>query len=68
MVKALEQSMIDSERINVFGFTEGTASQGWIEDGITDLIGDDSSFLEVTQIESTNITCDNNLLIWRKNI
>ncbi len=68
MVKALEQSMIDSERINVFGFTEGTASQGWIEDGITGLIGDDSSFLEVTQIESTNITCDNNLLIWRKNI
>ena len=38
MVKALEQSMIDSERINVFGFTEGTASQGWIEDGIRDMI------------------------------
>lgn len=38
MVKVLVQDMIDSERINVFGFTEGTASQGWIEDGITDLI------------------------------
>jgi len=55
MVKALEHSMIDSERINVFGFTEGTANQNWLENGITDLIGDESTFIEATQIDTTAI-------------
>jgi len=55
MVKALEHSMIDSERINVFGFTEGTASMNWLENGITDLIGDQNSFLLATQIDTTAI-------------
>jgi hypothetical protein len=66
MVNALEQGMIDSERINVFGFTEGSASQGWIEDGITDLIGDESSFLEASEIDSSEL--DNIIsLIERRN-
>ena len=30
-VKVLEQSMISGQRINVFGFTEGTASQPWLK-------------------------------------
>jgi uncharacterized membrane protein YkoI len=55
MVKALEHSMIDSERINVFGFTEGTANQNWLENGITDLIGDEDTVYEATQIDSTAI-------------
>jgi len=54
-VKTLEQSMIPSERINVFGFTEGTANQNWLENGITDLIGDENSFIEATQIDSNAI-------------
>ena len=54
-VKVLKQSMIPSERINVFGFTEGTENQNWIEDGIKDLIGTDSSFYEAAQIDSNYI-------------
>lgn len=30
-VKSLKPSMIPSERINVFGLTEGTASQPWLK-------------------------------------
>ena len=30
-VKSLKPSMISGQRINVFGFTEGTASQPWLK-------------------------------------
>ena len=42
--------MIPGERINAFGFTEGTASENWIDNGFVDLIGDKDTF----------VTADNN--------
>jgi hypothetical protein len=54
-VKALEHSMIPGERINVFGFTEGTASMNWLENGITDLIGDEVNYFVTAENNFYNI-------------
>lgn len=56
-VTALVQSMIPGERINAFGFTEGTASMNWIDNGFVDLIGDsDNYFVTKEQIDTTAIS------------
>jgi len=54
-VEALVQSMIPGERINVFGFTEGTASMNWLGNGITDLIGDEVNYFVTAENNFYNI-------------
>ena len=54
-VQAIEMSMLDNERINVFGFTEGKASENW-RNGIVNIIGGDSSFYNASNIDSTQIS------------